>query len=200
MDDEVEDSLRDKAQFRWLNPPAHAEHRDDGVFVRTGAETDFWRETYYGFWHDNGHFFHRTVQGDFTAEVTVDGRYETLYDQAGLMVRLGEANWVKAGIEYTDGAAYFSVVVTNNQSDWSLLKIPPAPSGQRLRLTRHSEAIRVQYLDSEAGKWKMARLAYLPRSSSIEVGIMCCSPQRAGFEAAFRDFTLESAISHELHV
>jgi regulation of enolase protein 1 (concanavalin A-like superfamily) len=94
-DEEVEDKVQDKAQFHWLNAPAHAEHRDDGMFAPTGAETDFWRETYYGFWHDNGHIFHSTVEGDLTAEVTVDGRYETLYDQAGLMARLGEANWAK---------------------------------------------------------------------------------------------------------
>jgi hypothetical protein len=122
-----------------------------------------------------------------------------LYDQAGLMMRLGPANWIKAGIEYTDGAACFSVVVTNDQSDWSLITIPPAPSGQRLRLTRHSEAIRVQYLDAEHNRWKMVRLAYLPRSASIDVGMMCCSPERSGFEVAFRDFTVGPAIARELH-
>ena len=116
----------------WLNPPPQHSIDGDAVRVRTGKETDFWRETFYGFRRDNGHFMYRPVEGDFTAEVTVDGRYEVLYDQAGLMVRLSETHWVKAGIEYTDGVMYFSVVVTNDASDWSLATIPASPDRIRI--------------------------------------------------------------------
>jgi len=82
----------------WLNPPPHHAVDGDAVRVRTGKETDFWRETFYGFWRDNGHFLHRPVEGDFTAEVTVKGDYKVLYDQAGLMVRLSETHWINARI------------------------------------------------------------------------------------------------------
>src|ERR1043166_99071 len=44
-------------------------------------------------------FFQFPAAGDFTAELRVAARYEALYDQAGLMVRIDEANWVKAGVE-----------------------------------------------------------------------------------------------------
>ncbi len=191
--------MTDFAAYKWLNPPEYSEFRDGHLFVRTGDRTDFWRDTFYGFWRDNGHLFYRPVEGDFTAEVTIDGRFDTLYDQAGLMVRLSETHWIKAGIEFTDGALHFSVVVTNDHSDWSMLKIAPPTSGLRLRMTRHGEAVRVQYLDAEDGRWKMARLAYLPRSSSIDVGMMCCSPQRAGFEVKFHDVELGPAIARDLH-
>jgi regulation of enolase protein 1 (concanavalin A-like superfamily) len=169
------------------------------VRVRTGKETDFWRETFYGFWRDNGHFLYRPVAGDFSAEVTVKGDYQVLYDQAGLMVRLSETHWIKAGIEYTDGLAYFSVVVTNDTSDWSLVSVPAGPDGVRIRLTRHAEAIRVQYLDVSDGHWKPVRLAYFPPSKSADVGMMCCSPQREGFEVTFADFSVGPPIARELH-
>ncbi|HWJ71708.1 MAG TPA: DUF1349 domain-containing protein [Kaistia sp.] len=195
----LEENVQDADAYQWLNPPEFCEFRDGDLFVRTADRTDFWRGTFYGFWHDNGHFFHRSVEGDFTAEVTIDGRYDTLYDQAGLMVRLSETHWIKAGIEFTDGALHFSVVVTNDQSDWSMLKIVQPTDGLRLRMTRHGEAVRVQYLDAEDDHWKMARLAYLPRSSSIEVGMMCCSPQRPGFEVTFHDFKFGPAIARDLH-
>ncbi len=186
-------------KLSWLNPPAAFREDESGYHVVTGEKTDFWRDTFYGFRHDNGHFLHRQAEGDFSAEVTVEGRYEALYDQAGLMARLGEAHWVKCGIELTDGHAYFSVVVTNDRSDWSLLKIPSGPDGVRLRLTRHAEAIRVQYYDVEDKRWAMVRLAYLPPSRLIDVGMMCCSPQRRGFEVTFRGFSLGPAIPRELH-
>jgi uncharacterized protein len=183
----------------WLNPPPHHSIDDDAVRVRTGKETDFWRETFYGFRRDNGHFLYRPVEGDFTAEVTVDGDYKVLYDQAGLMVRLSETHWIKAGIEYTDGLAYVSVVVTNDTSDWSLVAIHAGPNGVSIRLTRHGEAIRVQYLDASDGRWKPVRLAYFPVSKTVDVGMMCCSPQREGFEVIFYGFSVGPPISRELH-
>jgi uncharacterized protein len=185
--------------FTSLNPPAAQAF--DGAFlhVETGLETDFWRETFYGFWRDNGHFLHKPVSGDFTAEVTIDGQYEALYDQAGLMIRSSETHWIKAGIEFTDGEAYLSTVVTNNASDWSLLPVLSVEGGLRIRLTRHGEAIRIQYRDGVMQNWKSARLAYFAPSPSVDIGIMCCSPQRAGFKVAFRDFFLGPPIARELH-
>ena len=188
-----------KEDLTWLNPPPHHVLGDDTVHVRTGKETDFWRETFYGFWRDNGHFLYRPVEGDFSAEVTVKGDYKVIYDQAGLMLRLSETHWIKAGIEYTDGLAYFSVVVTNDTSDWSLVSIPRDSNGVRIRLTRHAEAVRIQYLDSTDGHWKPVRLAYFPISRSVDVGMMCCSPQREGFEVTFSGFTVGPPISGLLH-
>jgi uncharacterized protein len=43
----------------------------------------------------------------------------------------------------------------------------------------------------------MPGLAYLPRSTSIEVGMMCRSPERSRFEVAFRNFALGPAIARE---
>ncbi|RWA83826.1 MAG: DUF1349 domain-containing protein [Mesorhizobium sp.] len=191
--------MSDLAGMTWLNPPPHHVSGDGTLHVRTGKDTDFWRETFYGFRRDNGHFLYRPVAGDFSAEVTIKGDYEALYDQAGLMLRLSETHWIKAGIEYTDGLAYFSVVVTNDRSDWSLVAIPPDPNGVRIRLTRHAEAIRVQYLDASDSHWKPVRLAYFPTSKSVDVGMMCCSPQREGFEVTFSDFVVAPPIPRDLH-
>ncbi|MER9681120.1 DUF1349 domain-containing protein [Mesorhizobium sp. M0184] len=189
----------ENTDLTWLNPPPHHAFGNNTVHVRTGEETDFWRETFYGFWRDNGHFLYREVEGDFSAEVTVKGHYEVLYDQAGLMVRLSETHWIKAGIEYADGLMYFSVVVTNDASDWSLASIPADPDGVRIRLTRHAETIRVQYRDASDKHWKPVRLAYFPPSKTVDVGMMCCSPQREGFEVTFSDFSIGPPISRELH-
>ena len=86
--------------MEWFNqPPAW----DDGgatITVHTAARTDFWRTTHYGFIRDSGHFYYRPVAGDFTAEVEVRGRYQDLYDQAGLMVRQDAHTWMKCGIEF----------------------------------------------------------------------------------------------------
>jgi regulation of enolase protein 1 (concanavalin A-like superfamily) len=51
-------------------------------------------------------------------QVRVRANYDALYDQAGIMVRIDERNWVKAGIEKSDGKCQLSSVLTVDQSDW----------------------------------------------------------------------------------
>ena len=171
--------------FAWLNEPAEWSGDASALSLTTDRSTDFWRHTFYGFLRDNGHAFLTPVEGDFTASATVTGKYEQLYDQAGLMLRIDERNWIKTGIEYTDGLMHFSVVVTREVSDWSVIPLPDATPDDELnvRLTRHGDAVRVQYAIG-GNPWQMARLAPFP-AAAARVGVMACSPERAGFRASF---------------
>jgi regulation of enolase protein 1 (concanavalin A-like superfamily) len=183
----------------WLNPPRTAMRDGATLTVTTRNATDFWHDTFYGFRRHSGHFLHKTVRGDFTASVKFIGRFEALYDQAGLMIRSDDTHWVKAGIEYTDGARFLSSVVTNGFSDWSVFPFQAPSQEVSIRLTRHAEAIRVQVEDPIDGKWHMTRLGYLAPTEEIEVGVMCCSPEREGFEVTFKDFRIAPAIDRRLH-
>ena len=176
--------------FTWLNPPSHWRRIDDGLMVKTNDQTDFWRKTEYGFIRDNGHFAYGTVIGDFSVEVTFVGEYQTLYDQAGLMIRLDADRWIKTGIEFVDESMNFSTVVTNDTSDWSLIPLS-APKSEvvRARLVRKGTTVSTAFRRPD-GHWQMARIAGFPSESPCQVGIMCCSPQRAGFEVQFSDFAV----------
>lgn len=184
----------------WLNEPPRWSITGPRLSVTTAARGDFWRNTFYGYIRDDGHFFARPVSDDFTAEVSISGKYEVLYDQAGLMLRVDERNWLKTGVEHTDGAMHFSVVITRDDfSDWSVLPVGiSCRSGFRVRLTRHGEALRVQYREP-GGHWRLARLGYLPMPDTVQVGVTCCTPERAGFEVEFDGFAVGPAISKKLH-
>lgn len=185
--------------FNWLNaPPSH--HGEARLLTLATAEnTDFWQHTFYGFERDNGHAYLTPVSGDFSARVTVRGDYRELYDQAGLMLRIDARTWIKTGIEYTDGLMHFSVVVTKRVSDWSVIPLHSArvDDAVHIRLTRHDDAVRVQYAINDA-PWQLARLAPFPKDDA-SVGIMACSPQRGGFAAEFRDLEVGPAIPRDLH-
>lgn len=185
--------------FSWLNEPPKWHSDGNSLSLVTGDRTDFWRHTFYGFVRDDGHALLKPVSGDFSASATVVGRYEHLYDQAGLMLRVDAKNWIKTGIEYTDGLMHFSVVVTREVSDWSVIPLPDATPADRLRvrLTRHDDAVRVQYSINDA-PWQMARLAPFT-AADAKVGVMACSPQRAGFEASFKDIAVGPPIPRQLH-
>jgi regulation of enolase protein 1 (concanavalin A-like superfamily) len=182
----------------WFNEPPEWNRQDKSLCVKTGGKTDFWRKTFYGFIRDDGHFLYKKVKGDFTAQITFVGNYRELYDQAGLMIRVDEKNWVKTGIEFTDKEMHLSAVFTREVSDWSVMNLSNYTGELTLRLTRHGSAIRIQYLD-ENKKWRLIRLGYLEMPAECQVGIMCCSPQRAGFEVEFKDFSISEPISPQLH-
>jgi regulation of enolase protein 1 (concanavalin A-like superfamily) len=42
----------------WLNEPPFWAVEGADLVVRSGARTDFWQGTFYGFRRDNGHFLH----------------------------------------------------------------------------------------------------------------------------------------------
>ena len=81
----------------WLNEPGQAELGPDSLRMVTDERTDFWRETHYGFTRDSGHFLGLETNDGFTAQVRIRAKFESLYDQAGIMVRIDERHWIKAG-------------------------------------------------------------------------------------------------------
>jgi hypothetical protein len=178
----------------WMNEPPHWRMDGDALHATTGAKTDFWRETHYGFFRDDGHLFFEEANGDFTAQVPVSGEYRELYDQAGLMLRLDERHWIKTGIEFVGGRRTLSCVVTRDASDWSMVPGFDAPESIRLRLTRRGTAVHVEWAPAGDGAFEVFRLAYFPASNPVLVGPMCCSPQRAGFEARFEGFGVGPAV------
>lgn len=180
----------------WLNEPP--QWTDEGGRIRavTGLETDFWRTTFYGYVTDNGHFYHRPVTGDFTAEVVVAAGHAALFDQAGLMLRADERTWLKTGLEVTSGAVQLSTVLTRDFSDLSVAPVPQGHSEVTLRLTRFGSAVCVHRGDGNGG-WDLVRLGHLDLPGTVDVGVMCCSPQRAGLEVTFRGFRVGPPISRD---
>jgi regulation of enolase protein 1 (concanavalin A-like superfamily) len=175
----------------WLNEPPDWAEADGTLDVVTGDRTDFWRKTHYGFLRDDGHFRHVAAPAQFSATVSFRGEYEELYDQAGLMLRLDEATWIKTGIEFVAGRRMLSAVVTRDFSDWSTMPMPVDAAWVRLRLTRIAGTVHVHWAaEPEPDTWRMLRLAWFPPGGDARVGPMCCSPQRAGFRVEFRDFAL----------
>ncbi len=128
------------------------------------------------------------MSGDFTLDLTIQGQYRDRYDQAGIMLRVDEHHWIKTGIEYVDGVQYLSAVVTHDYSDWSVQPLHPAPESLRLRVEKRHEAIEVFYATATTD-FSMVRLTYLP-SDSLQVGLMCASPDGNGFEVIFTDYCL----------
>ena len=179
------------SRMTWFNEPAASKRVGEKLIVRSRPKTDFWRQTFYGYITDNGHFLHLPADGDFIFEARVNGQYAALYDQAGLMVRINAENWMKCGTEFLDGKRHASVVITRQFSDGSTMPDLTENGPVWWRAVRKADSI--ETLCSLDGKdFTSVRQGYFP-ASAAEVGIMCAAPEGTGFDAEFDHLSLSLA-------
>ena len=178
--------------MKWLNEPREWKADGGNLSFVTEDQTDFWQATFYGFRHDNGHFHYREVDGEFTAEVVFSARYEAHYDQAGLMLRTGPGDWIKAGVEFAHGRATLSSVLTKSVSDWAIGPEIRPIERIHLRLTHKGGAVCVQWKDG--GRFQTLRLGAFAARDKLMIGPMACSPTRAGLKVFFEDFRIGPAV------
>lgn len=179
--------------MKWFNEPPYWTILPDGsIEVTTGPGSDFWRVTHYGFVRDNGHFYYDEIEGNFVASVKILGQYRDLYDQAGLMVRLDENNWLKCGIEFVEGVQQVSAVYTRDFSDWAVAPLKDNPLAIYLRVTREAETVQVHY-SLDGSDYTLLRLGYLKPGHPLMVGPMAASPDGQGFAVRFEDFKVSPA-------
>jgi regulation of enolase protein 1 (concanavalin A-like superfamily) len=183
---------------RWLNEPKKWHLRDGRLTVTTDDGTDFWRQTLYGFTRDSGHFYGRDVEGDFTAQLNIRARYAEQYDQAGIMIRLDESRWVKAGIELCDGRCSLGSVLTIGSSDWATGVFEGDAENFWIRATVSEGVLRLQ-ASADGKVWPLLRLCPFPVANRYSVGAMCCTPQRAGLSVEFGDFAVTAPLGKDLH-
>lgn len=175
------------AELTWYNEPQRWVGTIRQLSLTTDRKTDFWRITHYGFTRDNGHFLFTKQSGNFLASVKVSGNYRALYDQAGLMIRLDEKNWIKSGIEFVHGVHQVSAVVTRNFSDWSVVPLIHTPDALWLRLLRKEDYVEISY-SLDGNDYQMLRLAYFPSDQEVQIGLMGASPDGEGFDILFEGF------------
>ncbi len=174
----------------WYNEPPFWQETEDKIIVQTGAKTDFWRITHYGFIEDNGHFYYQEISGDFEMEVKITGQYQTLYDQGGLMVRESETVWLKCGIEFVEEVQNISAVITRDYSDWSVIPLSSPPASLWLKLKRQAESVEIKY-SFNGQDYQLLRLGYLTPNTTVQAGLMCASPQGEGFLTTFEEFKIQ---------
>ena len=175
----------------WTRRPAALRRDGDGLVVRAEEGSDWWRSTFYGFVHDDGH----ALLTEWPARAAVEVRFDAsalteLYDQAGLLLRVGPDRWVKAGVELNDGVPHVGAVVTDGRSDWSLAPVPEW-SGEivTIRASRAQDSV-VLRARAGRGAWRMIRVAPFPElPATAWAGPMVCSPTRAGLDVRFVEWS-----------
>ncbi|MBM7703072.1 DUF1349 domain-containing protein [Priestia iocasae] len=170
-------------QLNWLHEPSVWSVKNGSLYVKTDPITDFWQRTHYGFQNDNGHFLYVNTDRDFVMTTKVRFNPKHQFDQAGLMIRIDEENWIKTSMEYElDNPAKLGAVVTNlGYSDWSTQPIQSNVTELTFRITRTGKDYVIHALvESE---WIQLRVAHLhDDAKEVMCGFYCCSPIKDGYE------------------
>ncbi|PWJ44215.1 DUF1349 domain-containing protein [Sediminitomix flava] len=177
-------------KMQWFNEPESWEVKDGVLVMNVTPQSDYWRQTHYGFTVDDGPFYYTTKGGEFEVSVKAVGDYQTRYDQMGLMLRIDENRWIKTGIEYVDGVYNFSTVVTDKYSNWSVVKLTEKPEAVWIKAVRKLDAVEIFYsLDGK--EYQLSNLVHLDENTPVMVGMMAASPDGNGFKASFEDFEVK---------
>src|SRR5215472_758202 len=172
--------------MQWLNEPSSWQRTGDEITVNVDPGTDFWRETGYGYIRDSGHVYGEVLAGDLDVSVRIRGVLTAQYDQAGVMLRADEQTWLKTGIEFFEGRARLSTVLTLGRSSWMVTDLPAGSDDILLRVSRRGDAVEVRYLVGE-GRAELAALVYMPPDAQVLAGVMAAAPEGPGFRISFHD-------------
>lgn len=183
----------DWGEGRWTTPPAAAAADGDDLLVTAVEASDAWRTTAYGFVHDTEHALVAPLPTGSAMEVSFTGDFVAEFDQAGAFVRVSDEEWIKAGVEFADGALQLGAVVTHRFSDWSVAPVPEwAGTHITVRVSRAGDAITVRARSGEEA-FRLVRVAHLDPDVPVEAGPLVCAPTRAGLTVRFTSWTLGPA-------
>jgi hypothetical protein len=172
----------------WLNPPVSASVESINLRVTTAHESDFWRNTSYGFVHDSGHALLIDFPVNTSMEVTFVLDYSGQFDQAGIIVYSDSQHWIKAGVESADGFPQVGAVVTSVNSDWSLAPVSQWIGKQvTVRASRTTDALTIRARCGDDDQ--LIRLAPINSSLSWSAGPHCASPVSQSLEVTFTRWT-----------
>ncbi|WP_168914991.1 DUF1349 domain-containing protein [Microcella flavibacter] len=212
--------MTDWSRGSWTREPAAAALDAEGSLVVEAVDgSDWWRDTAYGFRHEDGHGLLAPWAPGTAVEVTfaLEG-FTGEFDQAGLVIVVDDATWIKAGVEQSDGHPQLGAVVTLGASDWSTGRVDDwTGRAVTVRASRIADAVviraRSRPLDADAATpdaaapdgaapasaddWRLVRVARFPEGDA-RIGPMLCGPTRAGFAVRFLDWR-ETAPDLELH-
>ncbi|KAG9417010.1 hypothetical protein AC1031_001398 [Aphanomyces cochlioides] len=154
---------------------------------------DAWSRTGYGYSKlDASRLIGADLPAGRAVELAFRGNFGNPFDQAGLFLDVKfpeghaeEVNWVKAGIEFCDGALQVGAVVTRGWSDWSTSHVPTwAGETITIRVSRARDAVIVRArVDSEP--FRLVRLAYLDPTAIVSAGPYLGTPFKSGLRVNF---------------
>eukprot|EP00536_Pseudo-nitzschia_multiseries_P004881 jgi/Psemu1/302925/fgenesh1_kg.85_\ len=191
-DDDDSNKTREPRQgMHWLSEPEEWSQHRTTVVMRVDSGTDFWRMTGTDECVDNAPFYFLEMEGDFEVRCKVKANYAFPDDQAGIMVREDEENWVKCGIQMIGDVPHMCATFTHDYSDMSMHPLPHLPEYMWVHAKKIGDGLEV-YISEDSFDWMQIRQGDISDDSILQIGLYAASPTSDdGFDATFEDFMVK---------
>jgi regulation of enolase protein 1 (concanavalin A-like superfamily) len=176
----------------WDNKARKYKQEDKCITVNIPTKTNCWRKTFHNFIKDNAPFYWHSVSGDFEVVCKISGTFDTMYDKAGIMVRVDKKTWVLTGLELFNNNINHSTCVTKDFSDWSLAPLPEGSEKKGVWCCFKRNGVFYEtFYSHDNSRWIQTSQGYFSDQSTVKVGIAGACPRGSGFVASFDQYCLE---------
>lgn len=177
--------------MHWQSEPEEWSQHRTTVQMRIPPRTDFWRMTGTGKRVDNAPFYFLEMEGDFEVRCKVKAEYDSAGDQAGIMIREDEKNWVKCGIQMIGDVPHMCATVTHDYSDMSMHPLPHLPEFMWVHAKKIGNGLEV-YISEDSFDWMQIRQGDITVDSILQIGLYAASPSPGdGLDVTFEDFMIK---------
>lgn len=177
--------------MHWLSEPEEWSQHRTTVMMRIPPGTDFWRMTRTDKCVDNAPFYFLEIEGDFEVRCKVKANYEAPDDQAGIMIREDEENWIKCGIQMIGDVPHMCATVTHDYSDMSMHPLPHLPEFMWVHAKKIGDGLEV-YISEDSFDWMQIRQGDITENSILQIGLYAASPNSdEGLDVTFEDFMIK---------
>ncbi len=184
----------DVTKLVWTRPPERYRITPGQIEITTQPHTDLWQRTYYHFRNDNAPVLQlETGEPYFSFVVKTDfSDSKRRFDQCGIVLYLDSENWLKASVEYENGAFQHlgSVVTNGGYSDWATTVLDADIRTMWYRLSRRESDYRIE-CSRDGLHYSQMRICHLHKGNGvIRFGLYACSPEESSFTAVFSQMEL----------
>ncbi|MGI9547413.1 MAG: DUF1349 domain-containing protein [Flavobacteriaceae bacterium] len=188
----------DLKNFNWLNKPEEYKIQNKSLIITAAENSDFFINPEDHTSTATAPVLYREVTGDFVAITRVTPDFTSQWNAAALMVLINDSNWIKFGFENSDATGPSIVsVVTRETSDDTNGAILNDREAVWLKIARKGDNYAMHWsIDGE--EYYMARLAAMPVTDTVKLGIEAQCPTGKRAIHKFDYFSIESATVQEL--
>ncbi len=183
--------LENLKDFEWYNEPENVVFKDQEMRIVAAGKTDFWQNTHHRFAKDDGHFFYKRSDGDFSCRVQWKFDQIRPFDQCGLMIRLDAENWLKiSAMAVAPGQVEVGTGLTNcGCSDWAGVRQESALPSLWYKVRRVGSDFIASYSTDGENFCVLRRFCFCRGESDLEMmaGAYICCPQGESFAAVLAE-------------
>jgi regulation of enolase protein 1 (concanavalin A-like superfamily) len=184
--------------FLWMNPPKEFDLKDGQLQVLTSGNTDFFIDPENNKSTASAHFLYKEIKGDFITTLQVKPNFKDQWNACAILMMSNETHWIKLAFENSDATGKSIVtVVTRGVSDDANGAVVNEFETVWLKMIRKGNLFAMHW--SPDGKnYYMARLAAMPGSESVKIGLEAQSPIGTEVIHEFKFLSIEQKTAEDL--